>query len=57
MTDVAAPPVARREESRVVYAGIAPEGWDPEIPRQAESSTEKLLDPPKPVPGMVNILV
>ncbi|CAB9516963.1 Dipeptidyl aminopeptidase BI [Seminavis robusta] len=44
------PPVARREEDRVVYAGAAPPGWDPKIVRQAESSKEKLLDPPVPVP-------
>jgi oligopeptidase B len=32
-----------------VYAGVAPEGWDPEMPRQANESTEKLLDPPVPI--------
>lgn len=40
----ATPPVARREEDRVVLAGVGPP------PRQSESSTEKLLDPPVPVP-------
>ena len=30
----------------VVYAGVAPEGWDPEMPRQSNESTEKLMDPP-----------
>ena len=34
------PPVARREEDRVVLAGVGPP------PRQSESSTNKLLDPP-----------
>eukprot|EP00537_Pseudo-nitzschia_pungens_P017448 CAMPEP_0172403752 /NCGR_PEP_ID=MMETSP1061-20121228/60540_1 /TAXON_ID=37318 /ORGANISM="Pseudo-nitzschia pungens, Strain cf. pungens" /LENGTH=846 /DNA_ID=CAMNT_0013138277 /DNA_START=1 /DNA_END=2541 /DNA_ORIENTATION=+ len=48
-TMVATPPVPRREEDRVVYAGAAPEGWDPEMPRQANESTEKLMDPPVPV--------
>ena len=44
------PPVARRDENGHVLAGVAPEGWDPKIPRQSESSKEKLLDPPVPVP-------
>jgi len=43
---VESPPITRREEDRVVYAGVAPEGWDPEMPRQANESTEKLMDPP-----------
>lgn len=30
----------------VVFAGVAPEGWDPEMPRQSNESTEKLMDPP-----------
>jgi len=47
---VVSPPVARRDDDGVVLAGVAPEGWDPKIPRQAESSQEKLLDPPRPVP-------
>ena len=29
-TKVLSPP-ARREEDRVVYAGVAPEGWDPKM--------------------------
>lgn len=44
------PPIARREEDRVVYAGAAPEGWPKDVPRQAEGSTEKLLDPPVALP-------
>lgn len=49
--DLVKPPVARRDENGVVWAGIAPEGWDmTKVPRQAESSTEKLLDPPVAVP-------
>jgi oligopeptidase B len=40
------PPVAPREEDRVVYAGVGPPGWDPKVPRQAEGSPHKLLDPP-----------
>ena len=43
---VDAPPKPRREEDRVVYAGAAPEGWDPKVPRQANDSEEKLMDPP-----------
>lgn len=49
-TNNASPPLARREEDRVVYAGVAPPGWKPEVVRQAESSTEALLDPPVAVP-------
>lgn len=46
------PPIPRREEDRVVYAGVAPPdvGWDPKMPRQANDSTEKLLDPAVPIP-------
>lgn len=44
------PPKAKREEDRVVYAGVAPPGWNPKIPRQAETSQNKLLDPPVPIP-------
>ena len=44
------PPVPRREEDRVVYAGSAPPGWDPKMPRQSNDSTEKLIDPPVPIP-------
>ena len=38
------PPIARREEDRVVLAGVGPP------PRQSESSPNALLDPPVPVP-------
>lgn len=38
------PPVARREEDRVVLAGVGPP------PRQSESSPNALLDPPVSVP-------
>lgn len=44
------PPVARREEDRVVYAGVAPPGRNMDILRQPEYSKEKLMDPPVPVP-------
>jgi len=30
-TKALSPPIARREEDRVVYAGVAPEGWDPKM--------------------------
>ena len=40
-------PVADREEDRVIYAGVAPPGWDAEkVVRQADTSKEPLLDPP-----------
>lgn len=45
------PPVARREEDRVVLAGVPPPGWDLDIPRQSLTSNEPLLDPPVPVPN------
>ena len=48
--NVKSPPVARRDEDGVVWAGVAPEGWDIKIPRQSESSAEKLIDPPVSVP-------
>jgi oligopeptidase B len=48
-TTVVSPPVARREEDRAVYAGVAPADWKAELPRQSESSTEKLLDPAVPI--------
>jgi oligopeptidase B len=38
------PPVPRRDEDRVVSAGIAPPGWT--FPRQSETSEQALLDPP-----------
>jgi oligopeptidase B len=42
----ATPPVPRREEDRVLYAGVAPSGWDTSVPRQSRDSKEALLDPP-----------
>jgi hypothetical protein len=44
------PPIPRRDENRAVYAGIAPPNWDSKMPRQSNDSTEKLLDPPVPIP-------
>ena len=52
------PPIAKREEDRVVYAGILPEDSDTnnknnnekELIRQSESSTNPLLNPPRPIP-------
>ena len=32
-------PVAKREEDRVVFAGISPPGWDPKMPRQSNDSS------------------
>lgn len=46
--NIISPPIARREEDRFVLAGI--EGGPSSPPRQSESSTEKLMDPPVPVP-------
>lgn len=46
----ATPPIANRIESRVTYAGSAPPGWDPKIPRQSSNSKNKLIDPPVPIP-------
>jgi hypothetical protein len=43
-------PVPRREEDRVVYAGCAPKGWDPKIPRQSNDSKEPMMDPPVAIP-------
>lgn len=43
------PPVPRRDEDRVIYAGVAPEGWDTKMPRQSNDSIEKLLDPAVPM--------
>ena len=45
------PPVARRDEDAVVYAGTAPPGWDPKLPRQSEASGNELLDPPVKIPN------
>lgn len=47
---VATPPVPPREEDRVVYVGAAPPGWKEGLPRQSESSKEKLIDPPVGMP-------
>ena len=44
------PPEATREEDRVLYAGVAPPGWNTKHPRQAEDSKEELLDPPVAIP-------
>lgn len=44
-------PVARRDEGDVVYCGAAPENWDPKLPRQSETSTEVLIDPPAALPN------
>ena len=43
----AVPPVARREDDRVVLAGNDPNS---KLQRQSDSSTEPLLNPPVPVP-------
>jgi len=52
------PPIAKREEDRVVLAGVLPkaessgqaEGQVKELIRQSESSTNKLLNPARPIP-------
>jgi len=49
-TTITSPPIPRREEDRVVYAGVAPDGWDPKMPRQSNDSPEKLIDPAVPIP-------
>ena len=46
----ATPPIATREEDRVIYAGVASPGWNNKYPRQADNSTNKLLDPPVAIP-------
>lgn len=46
MTAAAIPPVPPRDDKSVVLAGVAPPAWKADLPRQSESSTEKLLDPP-----------
>ena len=46
------PPIPRRDESRVVHAGVgsAPEGRDAPMPiRQSNDSSERLMDPPEPI--------
>lgn len=45
----ATPPVPRREEDRVIYAGVAPSGWDASVPRQSNDSKETMMDPPVPI--------
>ena len=47
---VETPPTPRREDDRVVYAGSAPEGWDPKIPRQSNDSEEPMMNPPVAIP-------
>jgi hypothetical protein len=53
---VDSPPKPRREEDKVVYAGVAPDGWDMKVPRQANESSEKLLDPPVPINGTCHLI-
>ena len=38
-TEDVSPPIAKREEDRVVFAGIAPPGWDAKMPRQSNDSS------------------
>jgi protease II len=45
------PPIPRRDEDAVVYAGAAPAGWDLSVPRQGDNSEEPLMDPPVKVPN------
>ena len=40
------PPLARRKEDQVIYAGTPPPGWDPRIPRQSADSEYSLINPP-----------
>lgn len=44
------PPIVRRDEGRVIYAGAAPSDWPAEFPRQSESSKETLINPPIAIP-------
>jgi oligopeptidase B len=46
--DILSPPMPRREEDRVAYAGVAPPGWNASIPRGEDNAT--LMDPPIPIP-------
>ena len=39
--DVISPPIARRDEDLVCFAGVAPPGWDAKMPRQSNDSTGK----------------
>eukprot|EP00577_Skeletonema_sp_RCC1716_P008538 CAMPEP_0113411114 /NCGR_PEP_ID=MMETSP0013_2-20120614/22071_1 /TAXON_ID=2843 ORGANISM="Skeletonema costatum, Strain 1716" /NCGR_SAMPLE_ID=MMETSP0013_2 /ASSEMBLY_ACC=CAM_ASM_000158 /LENGTH=750 /DNA_ID=CAMNT_0000297403 /DNA_START=53 /DNA_END=2302 /DNA_ORIENTATION=- /assembly_acc=CAM_ASM_000158 len=48
--DVISPPVARRDEEKVCFAGVGPADWDAKMPRQSNDSSEKLLDPPVAIP-------
>ena len=51
-TDSILPPIPRREEDRVAYAGVLPKS-DPNyslLIRQSNDSTEPLLDPPRAIP-------
>jgi Prolyl oligopeptidase, N-terminal beta-propeller domain len=50
-TMVESPPIPRREEDGVVYAGSAPEGWDHKVPRQSNDSTESMMTPPVAIPN------
>jgi oligopeptidase B len=45
---MATPPVARRDEGSFCYAGVSKLAND-ETPRQAESSLERLMDPPRAI--------
>lgn len=46
------PPIPRRDEQAVTWVGAAPKDWDSSLlPRQAETSTEPLVDPPVPIPN------
>ena len=48
ITAMTSPPIARRDEESFCLAGISLQESD-ETPRQAESSLEKLLDPPRKI--------
>ncbi len=37
------PPVARREEDNVCFAGVATADWDVKMPRQSNDSTGELF--------------
>jgi oligopeptidase B len=45
------PPMARRDEDAVVYAGVAAGDSSSNLVRQAVDSTERLLHPPVPIPN------
>lgn len=42
--------MAKRQDDRVVYAGVPPAGWPADVLRQSVTSREALLDPPVPIP-------